>query len=354
LAGSGGAATVATQDNWWLKQWAMHYVAAEVDVGPILKAIEGPDPLHFNLFAMGKWIRDIKPKSEGQVMLMRKLVAVFQDDSAPQVIRQAAAAILALSGEQAPITMSTRLITSPDPLVRSMCALLLGYSRDVKHVPELVGAASDPVFQVRAAACYALVRIGTQEAIETVATVLLHGDEDTQRAAAEALSTNRKDGIELLKEAVEMDDLLVRRAAVFGLGKSGTRSARDTIRGLQLEDEQWIVRNAADHEIQKMDRGSQSIPRPLKPLHENEWLITFAGESGEGISRGRSAEEALHRALLHGNHEQVLAALERYRTIGTAEVWNDIFKVVGDGYAEVQTAAVQTLWHLRAQGVTSG
>ena len=353
LAGFGGAATVAAQTNWWLRQWALHFVAAEVDISPILKAMEGPDPLSFKLLATGKWIRDIKPKSEGQLMLMRKLVALFQDETQPIAARQGAIAALALSGEQAPVTMTAKLIASPDPLVRSMCALVLGYSREEKYVPELVEALSDVSFQVRAAACYALIEIGSQQAIETVATILLHGDEDTQRAAAEALSTNRKDGIELLKDAIGIDDLLVRRAAIFGLGRSGTRAARETIRGLQLEDAQWIVRNAADHEIEKMDKGSPAIPRPLRPLHETGWLIAFAGESGEGIAPGRMAEETLHRALLNGNHEQVLAALERYKLAGNEAVWGDIFKIAGDAYAEVQTAAVQTLWHMQAQGITA-
>ena len=353
LAAFGGAAAVAAQPNWWLRQWALHYAAAEIDIGPILKAIESPDPLSFTLLASGKWIRDIKAKSEGQMMLMRRLVALFQDEKQPAAVRQGAIAALALSGEQAPVTLSARLISSPDHLVRSMCALVLGYARDEKYVPELTEALSDQSFPVRSAACYALVRIGTQQAIETVATILLHGDEDTQRAAAEALSNDREEGIELLKEAVSMDDLLVRRAAIFGLGKSGLRSARETIRGLQLEDDQWIVRNAADQEIQKMDLGSPAIPRPHKPLHETGWLIAFAGESGEGIAPGRMAEETLLRALRSGNHEQILAALERYKIYGKEEVWGEIYRIAGDSYAEVQNAAVLTLWHLQAQGITA-
>jgi hypothetical protein len=150
-----------------------------------------------------------------------------------------------------------------------------------------------------------------------------------------------------------MDDLLIRRAAIFGLGKSGLRAARETIRGLQFEDDQWIVRNAADQEIQKMDLGSAAIPRPYEPLHETGWLIAFAGESGEGIAPGRMAEETLLRALRGGNHEQVLAALERYKLYGKEEVWGEIYRIAGDSYAEVQNAAILTLWHLQAQGITA-
>jgi HEAT repeat protein len=150
-----------------------------------------------------------------------------------------------------------------------------------------------------------------------------------------------------------MDDLLVRRAAVFGLGRSKSRSAQDVIRGLQLEDTQWIVRNAADQEIQKMEHGSQAIPRPLKPLHELGWLAAFAGESGEGIAPGRMAQELLNRALLRGSHEQVLAALERYKIVGMGEIREVVEKLAREPYTEVQTAALQTLWHMQAQGITT-
>ena len=77
---------------------------SSAQIGPILKALDGPDPLSFALLAAGKWLRDIKPKSEAQVALMRRLVALFQDGGKPAALRQAAIAALALSGDTAGAT----------------------------------------------------------------------------------------------------------------------------------------------------------------------------------------------------------------------------------------------------------
>jgi HEAT repeat protein len=184
-----------------------------------------------------------------------------------------------------------------------------------------------------------------------VATALLQLDEDTQRAAAEALSLVPGDGHALLFEAAGVEDLLVRRAAIYGLEKVGTPEAAAAIRKLQLEDEQWVVRNAAQQVAAKLDHGAPSIPEPIPPLHEISWLIAFAGRSGEGITAGQSAREMLLRALRDGDDEEKQAAMDLCLRFSIAEAAPTLENYIRHHtQAETRQAAANTLWHLRGAG----
>ena len=351
LANFGRAGVLVSQQAWALRESALHYLAGQTDITPLLKALETADPVEAEIMAAGRWLRDIDPKSGGRTLLMRKLVSLFQDDNRPAMLRMRAMTALALSADPGIGALSKKLMDSTDLLTRTMCVLAMGYQRNEKHIQDISKAISDPAFVVRAAACFALANFGNKQALETVATALLHGDEDTQRAAAEALSIDPSEGFAYLTEASGEEDLLVRRSAIFGLGKTRRPEAWDLIRRLELEDGQWVVRNAATQEVLRKEKGSPATPVPFEPLHQTGWLVAFAGESGENVAPGRAAADLLFRALVKGNPEQRLAAMDQYRLSGSETVWTALYEILKQPHgAEIHNAAINTLWHLRGQG----
>ncbi len=354
FANFGKAGQLSQQRRWSYRQLALHYLAGQAEITPIIEALDRDDLIFTDLLASGRWLRDMDPKSASRVLLMRKLVSIFQDEQQPRILRLRAVAALTFSADPGIGALSKKLISSPDPLTRMMCAFSIGLQRNEKYLPELTQAAADHNFIVRAAACFALANIGSKPAVETVATMLLHGDEGTQRAAAEALAIDPDEGYAFLLEAVKEDDLMLRRSAIYGLARTGQPEAITVIEKLQLEDDQWVVRNTANQEMMRIEQGSPSTPTPFEPLHQMAWLVAFAGESGEGIAPGRAAADMLFKALVQGSIEQRLAAMDYYRLSGSDSVWTALHEILKQAEnVELQNAAIQTLWHLRAQGFTT-
>ena len=67
---------------------------------------------------------------------------------------------------------------------------------------------------------YVVLLLSTHEKnsnLDALARLLLSSDENTRKLIAECLASMGKQSEELLKDAITMDDILVRRSAIFGL-----------------------------------------------------------------------------------------------------------------------------------------
>jgi hypothetical protein len=179
--------------------------------------------------------------------------------------------------------------------VRELGALGCGLILDTKAVKSLSNLLNDPVMEVRLSAILALSRIGSKSAMEAIAATLLSGNEDMRRAAAESLSMQPEEGYPALEEGSQMEDLLVRRATVYGLARIDEPWARERLNKLQVEDEQWVVRSAATQTLEELSRPNLRIPQPHPPLAQTPWLIAFAGTLGVGIAPGKPAWIWSHR-----------------------------------------------------------
>jgi HEAT repeat protein len=156
-----------------------------------------------------------------------------------------------------------------------------------------------------------------------------------------------------LKEGVSIDDVLVRRAVVFGLARIEEPWAREILEQVVIEDDEWLVRNAALQIVEESKTSGPLVPKPIPPIHELPWLISFATERGMGVSPGQAAWDMLETVLKEGNEEQRLAAMQIYRRKpGEAfSVINTLLKILKGPESEIREAAYITLWHLQAAGV---
>jgi hypothetical protein len=122
---------------------------------------------------------------------------------------------------------------------------------------------------------------------------------------------------------------------------------------MQVEDEQWVVRNACTQTLDDLANALDRIPEPLGELAEKPWLVTFASEKGMGIAPGQMSWDMLAMALKDGNEDQILAALDIYRVrpIEARKVVPTIFDLSNSMENEMREAAFNALWHLNAAGV---
>jgi HEAT repeat protein len=173
-----------------------------------------------------------------------------------------------------------------------------------------------------------------------------------RRSAAEALANHPEEGYPALEEGSAMDDLMVRRSVVFGLLRVNQPWAIQILDKLQLEDKEWIVRNAANQAMEELKRPNAFIPHPLPPLTEAPWLVTFASKLGMGVAPGKPAVDLVLQALKNGDEDQRLAALDYLRLHANAENVHNIYHLYFGEVEEMREAAFNALWVVAAAGVS--
>ncbi|HWQ84186.1 MAG TPA: HEAT repeat domain-containing protein, partial [Anaerolineales bacterium] len=350
--------SLLNQPDWLGKSLAARYLAMRVDLSDWLEQIAPPpdiDTLQSGLLETARWLREMPERLAMRADLLRRLAAILQNGELALELRARSLAAIAATGSPQMGILFRKLLESPDEGSRRLAALGCGALQDLKAAPILENLLGDPSWQVRRAACLALVATGSQPALEATAASLLHGDDELRKAAAEALANHPEEGYPVLEEASALPDLLVRRAAVAGLGRIrqplvASKWAMEILQKLQLEDSQWVVQNAAAQALEEMIQTNARSPRPMPALTQTPWLIAYASELGMGVAPGKPAWDLLFKALQSGSLEQRLAALEVLKRHGKENAILPLYDIYFAGNGEVREAAYQTLWHLRTAG----
>jgi HEAT repeat protein len=352
LASNGLGDEFFSQPYWPLKRMAAHYVAQQRDVSAYIHELlnQNHDPLYLGPWRASLLLSDIPMEAPWRKLILSQLANKLQDESIPLANRTRILTGLALTKANDIATLFRHLMKSAKPSVRRMAALASGVQGDIQAVDQLGALLHDETL-IGGSACLALVNIGTQPALEAVARALLEGSEPLRRAAAEALANHVEEGYPILREGSAVDDLLVRRAVIFGLRRIGEPWTVEVLEQIQIEDAQWVVKNAAAQAFEELMQPDPHIPKPLPPLSETPWLITFAGERDVGISSGKAAEDMLVRVLKEGEPEEKVTALIEIRRRGITDIFPAIYHIIyGQEDPDVHEEAITTLWHLHAIG----
>jgi HEAT repeat protein len=282
---------------------------------------------------------------------MRYLATELQRGGIPLGLRARLLSALLLSGDPGVSVLLRQISHTSSEDLRQLSALGMGYLLDHQSLSRLSELLAEPESNVSRAACFALVKIGNQQAFELLGSALLHGSDEIRRAVAEALALDPGEGEEMLKEASQMDDLLVRRSAVFGLAQVDQPWAKGELNKLALEDKEWVVRSAATQIVEQSEELDSSLPQPPVPLHETPWLVAFAGDRGIGIAPGQPAENLLLTALAEGTTEQQRAALECLQLHPNLDALPLVYDSIDRGDGGIQQAAFNVLLSFSAQGL---
>ena len=213
--------TILNQPDWSGKYLAMRYFAAHGDASKLVQALLEFSrlPMHRPLFAAARWLRDAPRNAPWRGKLFGTLAAILQTEGIPLNLRGQAMAAFVVSNDPSVMTLFRQFSTTLKFELVQLSVLGAGAMRDPKSVQILERAMEAPSQSVRHAACMALVAIGTNEALETVAHTLLNGDENIRRAAAEALANDPGEGHAMLRDGITINDILLRRAVAYGLGR---------------------------------------------------------------------------------------------------------------------------------------
>ncbi|MGC9399344.1 MAG: HEAT repeat domain-containing protein [Anaerolineae bacterium] len=205
---------------------------------------------------------------------------------------------LALTAEETARPFFLQILRHPEATVRATAFRGLGWTGRPRDVEVLASGLDDPVFEVQKSAVHGLSNLGTPGAYRILKDGLAEVDERLMLVIAETLAEDPQ-GWEALKESVHAEDLLVRRAAVHGLGKIAAPWATEILEQMVREDPQWLVRSAAEAALENQKPTvvkRATIPPPPK-LDEAAWLITWAAQQGLGVGVGDAALRVLLSTL---------------------------------------------------------
>ena len=154
----------------------------------------------------------------------------------------------------------------------------------------------------------------------------------------------------MLREGATLADIMLRRAVVHGLARIDQSWAIETLQTMQVQDDQWAVRNLANQYLEQMGKIDPRVPRKLKTPSEAPWLIEFAGKQGVGIPRGGPATDVLLSAFKSGETEQRLAALPYLKRVANEGIIGALYNAMYGEDPEVREAAFYAIEEIGSNG----
>jgi HEAT repeat protein len=326
-------------DGHWTEM--LRFYAESGDMKPVLiEWLRRPDDLfRSRLRTLGSWIGAAPADASWRDGAMAMMARSFLQPDLPARVREGLIQALAATKVPGVTYLFKQALRHPDADIRRVAAMGLTKIASDTDLPALEAALVDHDEAVREVTVRGLPHLATDAATRLLAQVMLEADEMLSIAAAEALAQCGAEAADFLREAMGLEDMLARRAAVYGLARL---RARDALEKAAREDEQWIVRSAATAAMEELDAQDKiiGVPPPVE-VHQLPWLISWAASKGEGLGLGEAARQMLRRALQEGDDPIRVAAAQTLAQVGRPDDVEPLLAALPD--EEVADAALGAL-----------
>lgn len=356
LAGSSitsqDASNIFSQKTWPMRTTTLAYMRYNPELCDHIRRTltTSKDPLLSERLVLGRLFPNIPQDAPERKAILKQFANDLQNELFPWGLRIRVLTALVTCGDPGVFVLFRHLLKSENIFTRKLAVLGFGYLRDIQSISDiskLLGSSVD----IGQAVCLSLTNIGTRPALEATASALLGGDERLAQAAAEAFANHPVEGYPILKDGSTVEDILVRRAVIYGLRRVNETWATEILEEMQIEDAQWVIKDAAAQAVEDLNKPHPSIPKPQPPLEDLPWLIAFAGDRGLGISGGKPAREMLLRVPIEGNEDEIIAALGQIRIRGETSIFPFSYTLFYGDNSLLKTAAFNTMWHVASMGI---
>ena len=339
---------------WSIYSTALSYLSTKKNfITWVDKIIIDEPPLYQNFLHAGTWLREASSNAEWKSGILRQFVNLLNNENLPLGLRARFLTPFVMLNDTSSPLLFKQLLLASSPTTRRLGAIGLGAIRHIKAIDDLLEMYKDPIQEVRNTACMALAAMNNPNSIQALAETLLKGDEELRKTAAECFSRNSSEGYEVLKDAMTFDDILVRRAAVHGLTQIREKWAYSLLEKAAVEENQWVVRNAAGQAVENRQKPLPYIPSPLTPPSETPWLLTFASKQGSGISAGQAAIGLIIQALKSDNLDDQLSSMPYLANITDDEVVTKLYEYIFKANeGALREAAFYWIWFMAIGGKT--
>ncbi len=344
---------IPSDEYWELTRETLHFLAVQDKTAAWHKralSLES-DLLFTDVLKTARWLRDTPSEVRWRTQTLKYLLGLIHNQSIPFAIRARFIAAFVTANDPSVPLLFNKLLETGSTDVRWLAALGAGAIRDANSVPALKKLFADPDANIRKAAVLALGSIWTASAVQAVTDALVSEDESLQLTAAEVMAYKPAEGHQILREAIESKNLLVRRSAVFGLAQIKEAWAREILERTTIEDSQWVVRNAAAQAVEAMDSLNPFVPAPLPEPSESPWLLAFAAKQGSSIGIDKTPLDLLLQALSSGLPDERISALSYLRTIPQVDSVHGITDMAQSTTGVLQNAAIFSFWVMSISGI---
>ncbi len=340
-------------------EYAIPFAITHAPVDMVNRAVvkqlsQQPDLLLNNLFSLAHWLPDAPLNAPWRGEVFKRFAAALIAPAQFPVIRERALAALATTRDKNILFILRQALRSTDPHVRTLGCIGLGVLGEGEAIKDLRPMLEDEALEVQLAAGLALGAIGSERAIQVMEEGLLYGEQESLRqAVAEALAAIPGEGHQILYTGMHSEDMMVRRAAVFGLARLDTTWALTELYRALLEDDQWYVRSAAEQAFAKAQTGVKEVAQAHPPIETVEWVVDWAREHGlvsaeseDGLTQD-NALRALVRMLESGEQPYRIAAARTLAILGYVQSARLLYRSLGDSSEQVRGAAYAALADLQ-------
>ena len=226
-----------------------------------------------------------------------------------------------------------------------------GALKDLHSIKTLSRLALEPSTHVRNSACLALAVIGSQESIYALGQILVSGNDFQKKSAAEALSLHKESGHAILRDGVSIkDDLMVRRACVFGIAMIREKWASELLSQLQFEEAEWIVKTAANEVLESQKNFPGLRTTKVSPPSDTPWIIAYASRLGMGLVPTESPVDILLTALKEGSLEEKIESLQYLKTMPSSRVFEALYFSLNHGEPELRESTYSVFNEMSMSG----
>jgi HEAT repeat protein/energy-coupling factor transporter ATP-binding protein EcfA2 len=307
---------------------------------------ETPFPFNNTYLKLSRFLPDLSFDHPVRNALLKWIAKSAFQNKLPAPERGQLFAAMLISRDPSIPKLLLEFMKVPDPDLRFLATLTYAGFANISTFNTFIEYLSDEEQNVRNASSLAFYALNSKKSIDFLIDILLQGDEYMKQTAAESVALIDDIKKELLSEAITSDDLVIRRAAVYGLSRIHEQWALDILSSAAIEDGQWIVRNAATQVIENKDIFKTNLI-PILPHPSNApWLISFASKLGKGIPKSGFVKDILLSALEQGNVDERISALNYLRIIPDADVIKAILPLVTHKNRSIQQAAANALWYV--------
>lgn len=295
-----------------------------------------------------RWLPYVGMRSVWRGHLLQYLGNQMVADNQFALLRERIAAALVSSRDTGALIVFRRTLQHPNADVRYLACLGLGALFDEEATAQLADMAiQDPDEHVQIAAALALGAFGTEKALIKLAEFLeLAENPNVRRAASESFAAYPEMGYPTLHDALRERDMLIRRAAVFGLGRVPAPWALIDINAAYLEDDEWYVRIAAQVALGDVYETSLKGVQHYPDVTEVGWLKAWRADQVKAgnIPHDLEGLDVLDYALQqpHDPLAKVLALLT-VGQIGLYDKVDTLYEALRDRQSHVRDAAYRAL-----------
>ncbi len=331
---------------------AVAYTALRRHVEPAVEVrLKAPaDLLHAQVTDLARWLAYAPANIEWRGSVLKLLGNLLMSVNQYPVIRERAAAALVTTRSADAFAIFRRAVRMDNADTRRLGCLGMGALGNPESIRDLVPLLNDQHEDVQIAAAIALSAIPTEEALEAMLIAFTEGAEQVRQALAIAFSTMPEDGYPILHESITDEDMMIRRAAVFGLRRLKTTWAQLDIYHAFLEDTEWYVRSAAQHAFQEMQLGRVNTftTAPI-PANRLTWLAEWAEANGIQLPPGDGAHDTLARALQAEQPAVRTLSAQTLALLGRLEAIKPLYDALRDRHGATRAAAFAALSELQLQ-----